>query len=184
MLNLQNLQPWEEILIVIKRHWIVYVMVWLFFAVGLVTSIILFVVLWFTFIWGMTNIVFWLFFSIFLYIEWLNHELDMYVISNNRVIWVDQVSFLNREVSECNLWQVQEVNSKTSGFFANMFNYWTLSIQTAWNKTTLQMDFAPDSMQEARKILNIVDNYRDTHWNNWNNGKIKLNNNEQNNEKT
>jgi hypothetical protein len=25
----------------------------------------------------------------------------------------------------------------------------------------MQMDFAPNSMQEARKILNIVDNYRD-----------------------
>ena len=105
-------------------------------------------------------------FSIFLFIEWLNHELDMYIITNNRVIWVDQLSFLNRTVSECNLWQVQEVNSKTSWLFANVLNYWTLSIQTAWNQTTLRMDFAPDSMQKARKVLNIVDDYRDTHQNN------------------
>lgn len=87
----------------------------------------------------------------------------MYVVSNNRVIWIDQVSFLNRKVSECNLWQVQEVNSKTSWLFANIFNYWTISIQTAWSTTTLRMDFAPDSIQEARKILNIVDDYRDSH---------------------
>jgi len=85
----------------------------------------------------------------------------MYVVSDNRVIWIDQISFLNRTVSECNLWQVQEVNSKTSWLLANLLNYWTLSIQTAWNKTTLRMKFAPDSMQEARKILNIVDDYRD-----------------------
>jgi uncharacterized membrane protein YdbT with pleckstrin-like domain len=136
-------------------------MVWIFFLLGVIISIILFVVFWFTLIGNLINIVFWLFFSVFLYIEWLNHELDMYVVSNNRVIWIDQVSFLNRTVSECNLWQVQEVNSKTSGLFANIFNYWTLSIQTAWNKTTLKMDFAPDSMQAARKILNIVDDYRD-----------------------
>jgi hypothetical protein len=86
----------------------------------------------------------------------------MYVITDNRIIWVEQISFLNRTVSECNLWQVQEVNSKTKGFFANIFNYGTLSIQTAWNKTTLKMDFAPNSMQEARKILNIVDKYGET----------------------
>jgi len=85
----------------------------------------------------------------------------MYIVSNNRVIWIDQISFLNRAVSECNLWQVQEVNSKTSWLFANIFNYWTLSIQTAWNQTNLKMDFAPDSMHAARKILNIVDDYRD-----------------------
>ena len=95
----------------------------------------------------------------FLLIEWLDHELDMYVVTNNRIIWVEQVAFLNRAVSECNLGQVQEVNSRTKWFFSNMLNYWTLSIQTAWNQTTMQMAFCPNSMQEARKILNIVDQY-------------------------
>ena len=85
----------------------------------------------------------------------------MYVVTNNRIIWVEQISFLNRTISEANLWQVQEVNSKTKGFFANILNFWTLSIQTAWNKTTLIMWFVPDVLQQARKILNIVDDYRD-----------------------
>lgn len=165
MLNLQNLKPGEEILAVIKRHWIVYVMIWVFFLVGVIITIILFSVLNFTTLSILINVVFWMFFSIFLYIEWLNHELDMYVVSNNRVIWINQISFLNRAVSECNLWQVQEVNSKTSWLFANIFNYWTLTIQTAWNATTLMMDFAPDPMQTARKILNIVDDYRDKYIN-------------------
>lgn len=166
MLNLKNLKPWEEILTVIKRHWIVYVMIWVFFLVGIIITAILFSLLNFTPISILINVVFWMFFSIFLYIEWLNHELDMYVVSNNRVIWINQISFLNRAVSECNLWQVQEVNSKTSWLFANIFNYWTLSIQTAWNATTLIMDYAPDPMQTARKILNIVDDYRDKQNNN------------------
>jgi hypothetical protein len=85
----------------------------------------------------------------------------MYIITNSRIIWVEQIAFLNRTVSECNLWQVQEVNSTTKGFFANMCNYGTLSVQTAWNKTTMKMSFSPDSMQQARKILNIVDTYKD-----------------------
>lgn len=85
----------------------------------------------------------------------------MYVVTNNRVIWVEQIWFLNRTVSECNLWQVQEVNSQTKWFIANLFNYWTLSIQTAWNVTTLKMEFCPDSIQQQRKLLNVVDEYRD-----------------------
>jgi hypothetical protein len=51
--------------------------------------------------------------SLFLYIEWLNNELDMYVVTNKRIIGIDQVSFLNRTISECSLADVQEVNSKT-----------------------------------------------------------------------
>ena len=161
MLNLQNMRPWEEVLRVIRRHWIVYIMLFLYFFIWIIISVSLYIILWNSLLPNLLNIIFWLFFLVFLYIEWLNHELDMYVITNNRVIWIDQIAFLNRTVSECNLWQVQEVNSKTSWLLANLLNYWTLSIQTAWNQTTLKMDFSPDSMQEARKILNIVDDYRD-----------------------
>ncbi|MFK7779748.1 MAG: PH domain-containing protein [Candidatus Gracilibacteria bacterium] len=179
MLALRNLKKGEKILIVVKRHWIIFAMLGVFFAIGLVVSIILFIILGFSLLGSLTNIVFWLFFSVFLYIKWLNHELDMYIISNNRVIGIDQISFLNRTVSECNLGQVQEVNSKTSGLFANILNYGTLSIQTAGNQTNLKMDFAPDSMHAARKILNIVDDYRNGINNNNNNSPKK-----QNNEKT
>lgn len=161
MLNLENLRPWEIVLSVIKRHWIIYVVLWVYFIAAIIISVSLFLILWNTLLWNLTNIVFWMYFSVFLYIQWLNHELDMFVVTNNRVIWIEQISFLNRNVTECNLWQIQEVNSKTSWLFANILNYWTLSIQTAWNVTTLKMDFCPDSMQEARKLLNVVDDYRD-----------------------
>lgn len=159
MLNIANLRPWEKIELVLKRHWIVYIILWIYFILALIVSISLYIIFWFTLISNILNIVFWIFMIIFLLIEWIDHELDMYVVTNNRIIWIEQVAFLNRAVSECNLWQVQEVNSRTKWFFSNMLNYWTLTIQTAGNQTTMQMDFCPDSIQEARKILNIVDQY-------------------------
>ncbi len=160
-MKLENMRPWEKELMTIRRHWIVYVFLGVYFLSAVILTIVLYIVFWFNILTNMSMVVLWLFFSLFLYIEWLNHELDMYVVTNNRVIWIDQISFLNRTVSECNLWQVQEVNSKTSWLLANIFNYWTLSIQTAWNKTTLRMDFSPNAIQWARKVLNIVDDYRD-----------------------
>lgn len=163
-MKMENMRPWEKMLMTIRRHWIVYVFLGVYFLSAVILSIVLFAIFWFNTLTNISIIVLWLFFSLFLYIEWLNHELDMYVVTNNRVIWIDQISFLNRTVSECNLWQVQEVNSRTSWLLANIFNYWTLSIQTAWNKTTLRMDFSPNAIQWARKVLNIVDDYRDKNW--------------------
>ena len=144
MLKLQNMRPWEEVLMVVKRHWIVYVMLFIYFFSGVIVTFMIFFFFWLNTWWYMLNIILWLILSIILYIEWLNHELDMYVVTNNRVIGLEQIAFLNRAVTECNLWQIQEVNSKAKWLFANIFNYWTLSIQTA-----------------GRKILNVVDNYRD-----------------------
>lgn len=161
MLNLQNMRPWEEVLMVVKRHWIVYVMLFIYFFSGVIVTFMIFFFFWLNTWWYMLNIILWLILSIILYIEWLNHELDMYVVTNNRVIGLEQIAFLNRAVTECNLWQIQEVNSKAKWLFANIFNYWTLSIQTAGSKTTLKMEFCPDVMQTSRKILNVVDNYRD-----------------------
>jgi len=163
MLNLENMRPWEKVWLVIRRHWIVYAILWLYLFLWVIITISLYFILG-AWIWtNLLQIIFWLFFSLFLYIEWLNHELDLFIITNNRIIWVEQKSFLDRTVSECNLWQVQEVNSSTKWFFSNIFNYWSIYIQTAGSSTTLKMDFAPDSLQWARKMLNIVDEYRNVH---------------------
>ena len=161
MLNLENLRPDEKVTMIVKRHWVVYVILWLVFISWVFFSILLYTIFPSDTINHLINIIFWIFFSIVLYIKWLDHELDMYAITNNRIIWIDQVAFLNRTVTECNLWQVQEVNSRTKWILANMLNYWSLTVLTAWNATNMVMDFSPDSMQVARKILNIVDNYRD-----------------------
>ena len=109
MLKLQNMRPWEEVLMVVKRHWIVYVMLFIYFFSGVIVTFMIFFFFWLNTWWYMLNIILWLILSIILYIEWLNHELDMYVVTNNRVIGLEQIAFLNRAVTECNLWQIQEV---------------------------------------------------------------------------
>lgn len=163
MLHLDNMRPWEKILMVLKRHWIAYVIVWLYFVAWLFITIVLFSIPGFipsSYIY-IILCVFWMVWALFLYVQWLNHELDMFVITDNRIIWVEQVTFLNRNVTECNLWQVQEVNSKTKWLFSNILNFWTIYIQTAWNATNLKMDLVEDSIVKSREILNMVDRYRD-----------------------
>ena len=162
MLPIKNLKEWEKLKIALRRHWIVYVMMGVYAFVWVIITVSTFFIFWMEFLNVICNIVFWMYFSLFLYIEWLNHELDLYIVTNNRVIWVEQISWMNRITRECNLWQVQEVSSQTKWIIANLFNYGTLTIQTAWANThNLDMNFCPDSIQQARIVLNIVDEYRD-----------------------
>ncbi len=162
-IKLKNMRPWEKTAMVVKRHWIILVMLFLyfFFWIWLTVGVYIF------FNGALSHlivIVIWMIRSIFLYIQWLDHELDMYVVTNNRIIGVEQVSFLNRKVSECNLWQVQEVGSHTKWLLANLLNYGTVKIQTAWNATNFVMWYSPQPLENSRSILNIVDAYRDAHW--------------------
>jgi len=160
MLKLENLREWERVEIVIRRHWIVFVVLWIHAIVGLFINILLYIMFWFELWVNVFNLIYINGFIVFMYIEWINHELDMYVMTNSRIIWIEQVWFLNREVSQCALNDVQEVNSKTKWFFANMFNYGDLTIQTAWNASNFRMDFVPDSLQASRKVLNMVEDYK------------------------
>ena len=164
MLELQNLRPGEKVEMVIRRHWIVFVVLGINALLLLIINIVLHVIFWFELWVNIFSLVYFMWFVLYMYIEWVNHELDMYVITNSRIIWIEQVWFLNREVSQCALNDVQEVNSKTQGFFANMFNYWDLTIQTAWNASNFKMDFVPDSLQASRKVLNMVEEKKHDLW--------------------
>ena len=156
MLQLENLRPWERVEMVVRRHWMAYLILGLFLWMGVFITITLYAFFGAAWWINLLNVCFWLIYSIFLYVQWLNQELDLYVITNHRIIWVEQKSFLDRTVSEADLADIQEVNSATKGFFANIFNYGTLSIQTSWNRTTLSMSLVPDVINKWRKVLNLV----------------------------
>lgn len=165
-IKLEHPLPWEKVELVIKRHWIVYVFVWLYFFSAILLSIFL-MYFFFNKAWiYVILIMFWMAFLLFVYVKWLDHELDLFIVTNNRVIWIEQVSLLNRTVSECSLWQVQEVWSQTKWFFANVLNYWTITMQTAWNATNFIMEYAPDAIDTSSKIHNIINKYRELYLNN------------------
>lgn len=165
MIHLENMRPWEKIEMVVKRHWIALVLLWFYAFLALKIVLIVFLIMWFSWLSTFLVTIFITVFIVFIYIEWINVELDLFIVTNNRIVWVDQISFLNRTVTECNLWQVQEVNSQTKWILANIFNFWTIDIQTAWATTTLTMWLAPEALKKSRIILNIVDAYRDSHQN-------------------
>ncbi len=157
MLNLDHLREWEVVKKVVRRHWMAFAPLFLYSVLVLSIIISIYLTMWFTLMSNLIVIVFTMFSILFLFIDWLNNELDMYVISNKRIIGIDQISFLNRTVSECSLADVQEVNSKTKWIFANLFDYGSVTIQTAWNASNFHMAIVPEPLKTARQILNIVE---------------------------
>ncbi len=160
MLQLESLREWEKVKMVIRRHWLVFVILWVHALAGLVINFVLHIIFWFDLWVNVFSLIYLNWFIVFMYIKWINHELDMYVVTNARIIWIEQVWFLNREVSQCALNDVQEANTKTKWFFSNMFDYGDLTIQTAWNASNFRMEFVPDPLWTSRKLLNTVEDYK------------------------
>ena len=157
MLKLDNMRDGEVVEKVIRRHWMAFLSVAVYALLSMIIIIAVYVVAWFNVWVNLWVVMFSMISILFVFVLWLNSELDLYVITNKRIIWVDQISFLNRKMSECSLKDVQEVNSSTRWLLANILNYGTLTIQTAWTVSNFHMSIVPNPLQTARQVLNIVD---------------------------
>ena len=50
----------------------------------------------------------------YIFVNWVNDELDILILTNKRVIALEQIKFLDRKLSQASIDQVQEVNASTS----------------------------------------------------------------------
>lgn len=51
----------------------------------------------------------------YIFVHWVNNELDLLIVTDRRIISYDQVNFLDRKMSQTTIDLVQEVNSSTTG---------------------------------------------------------------------
>jgi uncharacterized membrane protein YdbT with pleckstrin-like domain len=93
-------------------------------------------------------------------VDWISNELDFFVFTNERIIGIEQVAFLNRVISECAMDRVQEVNAYSKGLLANIFNYGTVDIRTASEDSRFEMHVVPEPVENARLILNVVQEFK------------------------
>ncbi|EKE27250.1 MAG: hypothetical protein ACD_3C00233G0003 [uncultured bacterium (gcode 4)] len=163
-MRVKNLQPWEEVKLVLQRHWIALVYI-LWYFLFLVVSLVLMIYYWnrIPLIWDYINVVLVIYtciFILFMYVNWMRYELDLYVVTTKRIIGLEEIAFLNRHVSECSLDKVQEVNAKTTGLLSNLLNYWEVTIHTASESSDFNMPLMPEAFENARKISNLINDYK------------------------
>lgn len=157
----------EKIEFLVRKHWVIDLRVAVMTLSTLVIPILVFllfvIIYWpnfFSQFGGIATVVFLiyvLFTEMIIYIKWLNEELDLIIVTNLRVINLDQVKFMERTVSETNLAQVQDVKGIAKGIMSNMFNYGDLEIQTAGEKIVFKIENVPHPFQTARAIMKLRD---------------------------
>lgn len=76
----------------------------------------------------------------------LIYWLDRLVITNQRVIYVNWVTLFNRDESEAELNDIQEIATKEKGIFSALyfFDYGSFRLETASTRTTILFEKAPD----------------------------------------
>lgn len=165
---LTELEQWEIPLLVIRKHWIVLIqltalvviLVGIFMAILFVGQLgnLPTLLTWLTALWvSMIGIQ-------YIFVQWLNNELDILVVTNKRIIEYDQIKFLNRKISQASIDQVQEVRASTSGIIGNILRYGNMVIKTAGDASDFQLDCIPKALETSRIIHTLIDEYRHNLW--------------------
>lgn len=159
----------EQIVKVIRRHYLVIVEKALFLIMMAVAPAVLFSVLssgfipldvalssalesamqqWKVFAYSLWLLILWIAF----FIEWTDYYLDLWIITNKRVIDVEQNGFFHREITSFNFEQIQDITVETKGFVETFLRFGTLHIQTAGHNREIIIRDA-ERPEDARALI-------------------------------
>lgn len=85
--------------------------------------------------------------------EWVSWYSDIFVLTNYRVVDVQQEGFFSRKFSEAALASIQDVSHEVSGIFHTMLNFGDVLVQTAGTEAKIKMRDIADPQSQAVLIL-------------------------------
>ena len=87
---------------------------------------------------------------------WINSELDFLIVTDKRIIYIEQITFLSRKIIEFPLSSIQEIRSRVSGILPTLFQYGEVSIATANNQEIMKLSYIGNPGEKIREINNIL----------------------------
>lgn len=158
----------EEILIFIRRHWMAFVgwiaLIVIMLSIPLIVLIAILSSQGTDFFRGTNLIYIALGTSVYLLVTnavfltaWIEHYLDVAIITPERLIHISQVGLFNRHVAELSLLRVQDVSASVKGYFQSVFHYGKVVVESAGDTPNFVMPFAPKPQLIANTILTLHD---------------------------
>ena len=158
-----HLQPEEEIIMVVRKHWFIHFVDTIsiiitgiipFFLLALIAPAIsvhpalpaLFSSIWLLAVWMM------------LFTVWTNYYLDIWIVTDKRIINIDQIHLFKRDVSTLRIERIQDIKIEMHGLFATVLNFGNLQVQTAGAESSFYIiKGIPDPSYVRNAILERVD---------------------------
>lgn len=85
----------------------------------------------------------------------VDYYLDVYIITDERIVDIKQIGFFKREIAELHLREVQDVSAQVKGVYATMFHFGDVVIQTAGERPNFIFTAIPHPYQVSKKIADL-----------------------------
>lgn len=167
-------KSYEKLEFLLRRHPITFVPKFLLFLVLLTVPIIIYFLFTAIFTDLMTSeiiyalavllaSVYYLSIILFFYTQFVVFYLDIWIVTNDRIIDVYQHGLFSRTISEFDLYRIQDVTTETRGLFASLFNYGNVIIKTASVNTQIIFYNIPNPNEVREALVQLAEGDRKFH---------------------
>jgi len=158
----------EKVELVLRRHWFVFLAPMakpvLFIFVPLAIILWLFGISFFmslleSFLWAIIIAGWFFFWLLFALYEWFVWYFDIFILTDKRIIDVEQKSLFSKNVSEITYDKIQDTSYQVSGIAQTFLKFGTINVQTAGSDVAITINdvAAPAMIQE--KISELSKKY-------------------------
>ena len=93
---------------------------------------------------------------IFFFSQFTDYYLDINIVTNDRIIDINQKGLFGRSVAELDLTRVQDVHSTIKGIIPTMMNFGTVEVQTAATEENFVFEQIHDPHKVRQRILELA----------------------------
>ena len=86
------------------------------------------------------------------FIEWTDYYLDIWVITNNRIVDINHNGLFSREVSTLRLEDIEDITTELQGFLSVFLKFGLILIQTAGSRNEFCITNA-DNPEKVRQVI-------------------------------
>jgi hypothetical protein len=163
-------QPGEQIYIVVREHWVLLALKLLVWIVFLVVAILFFQFAPAAFpdlfkdqalvIVNIFSQVYALILVLSLFLIFVFYYLNIHIITNLRVVEIDQVGLFNHVISELHIDKIEDATSETKTILGTLFDFGDVYVQTAGTRERFDFENVPHPGQLEKLILDLYEQHR------------------------
>lgn len=161
-----NLDQRETIILEVRKHWFVFVWYVAMFKLAVIVPLVVYFIAYVyvsdsakilfkaysahvIFFYAIWLLLVWVLFAI----QWTNYYLDVWYVTEKRIIDVEQKGIFHREISNLRFDKIQDISIEVRGFIATMLNFGDIRVQTAGEDSS---DFFMSSARDPERVRKII----------------------------
>ena len=159
-------EPNEKIIMVLRRHWwILFRIIFLYVVLALFMPVLrwlaneytnLFDGGTLTVILNLITSLYYFYIITFFFHAWIDYYLDIWIITSERIVDIEQRGLFSRHISTQRLYRIQDVYSEVQGFLPTFFHFGDVHVQTAGQNPRFVFKQIPNSYEVTKKIIALV----------------------------